>query len=108
MLSKLHVRNFKCLYDVTVDLDPFTILIGPNDSGKSSFVDAVQSLGRLAKEQIPQVFNGTHTITNIVSLKEVGRAIEGGRSKGSPVMGRFITGLEIGSDGRALFGRRNW
>lgn len=45
MITHLHIQNFKCLRDVQVDLVPFTILIGPNDSGKSSLLDAVQALG---------------------------------------------------------------
>ena len=48
MITHLHIQNFKCLRDVQVDLAPFTILIGPNDSGKSSLLDAVQFLGIVA------------------------------------------------------------
>ena len=36
MLRNFHVENFKCLRDVAVELEPFTVLIGPNDSGKTS------------------------------------------------------------------------
>src|SRR5437588_12928491 len=48
MIDYLHFRNFKCLRDVEINLSPFTVLIGPNDSGKSSLLDAIQFLGRTA------------------------------------------------------------
>ena len=48
MLNRVRVQNFKCLRDVDVELFPFTVLIGPNDSGKSSFLAALQLLGKLA------------------------------------------------------------
>lgn len=44
MISRLHVQNYKCLRDVTVDFAPFTVLIGPNDSGKSSVLQAIHDL----------------------------------------------------------------
>ena len=40
MLTRVEMKGFKCLHDVDVDLGPFNVLIGPNDSGKSSFLQA--------------------------------------------------------------------
>ena len=50
MLERVHIENYKCLRDVTVDLGDFTILIGPNDSGKSSFLEVIQTLGTIAQQ----------------------------------------------------------
>ena len=36
-----------CLQDVTVELGPLTIFVGPNSSGKSTFFKALSTLGRL-------------------------------------------------------------
>lgn len=47
MISRFHVKNYKCLRDVSVDLKPFTVLIGKNDTGKSSFLEAFQTLASL-------------------------------------------------------------
>jgi predicted ATPase len=47
MITKLHIQNFKCLRDVSVDLEPFTVLIGKNDTGKTSFLQAVEVLADL-------------------------------------------------------------
>ena len=41
MIDKIRIQNFKCLRDVEVELGPLNVLIGPNDSGKSSFLDAI-------------------------------------------------------------------
>jgi predicted ATP-binding protein involved in virulence len=49
MITKLHVQNFKCLRDVSVELRPFTVLIGKNDTGKSSLLEAIQMLGGLVQ-----------------------------------------------------------
>lgn len=46
MISKLRIQNFKCLKDVQLDLAPLTVLIGPNDSGKTSVLEALLALGR--------------------------------------------------------------
>lgn len=44
MIDKLRVRNFRCLRDVEVPLGPLNFLIGPNNTGKSSLLDAVELL----------------------------------------------------------------
>jgi predicted ATPase len=66
MINRLHVKNFKCLRDLDVPLGPFTILIGPNDSGKSSLLDAIQLLGRTTKEPLTQVFAPPLSLDNLV------------------------------------------
>ena len=58
MITHLHIQNFKCLRDVQIDLAPFTILIGPNDSGKSSLLDAVSLFGMMASTAQSQ-YNGS-------------------------------------------------
>ena len=48
MLNRVHVKGYKSLRDVEVELKPLTLLFGPNTAGKSNFLDAVQLLSRLA------------------------------------------------------------
>jgi hypothetical protein len=51
MLTRAEIKGFKCLRDVDVDLHPFNVLIGPNDSGKSSFLQALVEPSRLWRGQ---------------------------------------------------------
>ncbi|MDW8026995.1 MAG: AAA family ATPase [Armatimonadota bacterium] len=39
MISKIEALNYKCLRYIRQDLRPFQILVGPNASGKSTFLD---------------------------------------------------------------------
>ena len=36
MIKQIRIQNYKALRDVTLDLTPIHVLIGPNDSGKTS------------------------------------------------------------------------
>lgn len=47
MLTKLRVRGFKSLRDFSVELPRLTVLFGPNASGKSNVLDAIQALSRI-------------------------------------------------------------
>ena len=42
MLETLEITNFRCFQSTSVKLRPLTVLIGPNDSGKSAFLAAVE------------------------------------------------------------------
>lgn len=46
MIDRVVIQNFRCLRSVDVPLRPLTVLIGPNDSGKSSFLRSVSYAGR--------------------------------------------------------------
>lgn len=54
MLRRVSVANYKCLRNLTVELEPFTILIGPNDSGKSSFLACLELIGNFARQTTQQ------------------------------------------------------
>ncbi len=42
-LSRFGVKNYKCLADVDIPLTPIHVLIGQNDSGKSSLMEAIDA-----------------------------------------------------------------
>jgi predicted ATPase len=48
MISRVHVQNFRCLRDVQIELEPLTILVGPNASGKSTILNALDPDANLA------------------------------------------------------------
>ncbi|MEE9169663.1 MAG: AAA family ATPase, partial [bacterium] len=62
-LKKLKVKNFRCIGDKTVEieLDDIVILVGPNNTGKSSIIRAYEvvmshgsAAGKLALEDFPK------------------------------------------------------
>lgn len=49
MIASVAFRNFKALRNTSLRLSPFNLLIGPNGSGKTSLIQAVQTLRSLSK-----------------------------------------------------------
>src|SRR5437867_4260350 len=47
MLKRVKIQGFKSLADVEVHLQPLSVFFGPNASGKSNFLDALQLLSRM-------------------------------------------------------------
>lgn len=48
MIDQLRIRNFRCLREIDwVPMCPLTVLIGPNDSGKSAFLTALRAVARI-------------------------------------------------------------
>jgi len=43
MLTSCHIQNFRCLRDVKIDLAPVTAFVGPNASGKSAILAALNN-----------------------------------------------------------------
>ena len=41
MLTRISVRNFKQFEEITVDLDDVVVFVGPNDSGKTTALQAL-------------------------------------------------------------------
>jgi predicted ATPase len=42
MITQIHIQNFKSLKDVTLHLQPVNLLIGPNNSGKTNLLKALE------------------------------------------------------------------
>lgn len=47
MLKRVKIQGYKSLEDVDVQLQPLSVFFGPNASGKSNFLDALQLLSRI-------------------------------------------------------------
>ncbi|MEX2169817.1 MAG: ATP-binding protein [Pirellulales bacterium] len=45
MLNRVQIKEYRCLREVDVPLKPLTVLIGPNNTGKSAFLSAIRLLG---------------------------------------------------------------
>jgi predicted ATPase len=50
MIRLIEALNFRCLRYISQPLGPFQVLVGPNASGKTTFLDVVSFLGKLATE----------------------------------------------------------
>ncbi|RKU31281.1 recombinase RecF [Candidatus Poribacteria bacterium] len=48
MLKRIRIKGYKSLVDLELKLEALTVLVGPNASGKSNFLDALQLLSRIA------------------------------------------------------------
>lgn len=59
MITRFQVQNYKALRDVTLNLTPMHVLIGPNDSGKTSILEALASLCRSVDHQLSDAFVGS-------------------------------------------------
>jgi len=98
MITRLRVQNFRCLRDVTVDLAPLTVLIGPNDSGKSSILDSIALLGRTMRYQFGEVFRGADAVEQITWQRDASLMIAwqvDGMFSGT----EFTYGLSAGREG---------
>ena len=52
-ITKIHIKNFLSLKDVEIELNKLNVLIGPNASGKSNIIRALELLANHAKYGIP-------------------------------------------------------
>src|SRR3989304_199747 len=51
MLSRLTVKDFKSLRELTIGLPRMAGVFGPNAAGKSNLLDAIQALSRIGTER---------------------------------------------------------
>lgn len=67
MLQKVSIQNFKSLKDVTLELQKVNLLIGPNNSGKSNLLKALELWGKYICFQSEQY----KFVKNVDDLKEI-------------------------------------
>jgi predicted ATPase len=58
MIETFRVQNYKALRDVELKLTPMHVLIGPNDSGKTSILEALGALCRSVEMPLEEAFLG--------------------------------------------------
>jgi hypothetical protein len=75
MIHGVRFRSFKALRDVELDLDRLTVLVGPNASGKTSVLEGIHLLTRLAGADPASVFEGPANI-GVVSSRGAEGAFE--------------------------------
>src|SRR5947209_20071940 len=69
MLKRVKIQGYKSLADVEVHLQPLSVLFGPNASGKSNFLDALQLLSRIASSHtVEEAFDPPYRGTPLESF----------------------------------------
>ena len=58
MITNFRVQNYKALRDVTLKLSPIHVVIGPNDSGKTSVLEALGAFCRSVDSELVAAFRG--------------------------------------------------
>lgn len=53
MLTRVQFAGIKSLLDVTLELAPFTVLVGPNGCGKTTVLDQIELLGAASRPRVP-------------------------------------------------------
>jgi len=67
MISLIEALNFRCLKYTHQPLGPFHILVGPNASGKTTFLDVVALLGQLVSEGLEAaIYERTRNFQDLV------------------------------------------
>lgn len=67
MITRIEALNYRCLRYIRQDLGPFHVLVGPNASGKSTFLDVVAFLGNVVTEgPVEAVLQRTRNFQDLV------------------------------------------
>ena len=74
MLKRIKIQGYKSLVDLEVNFEHLAVLVGPNASGKSNFLDALHLLSRVAtsrtlKEAFDPPYRG-HALESFTFGKE--------------------------------------
>ncbi len=58
MITRIEIDGFKSFDSFSIDLSPFTAIVGPNASGKSNLFDAIQLLSQLSDKDVRSAISG--------------------------------------------------
>ena len=78
MLNQVKINNFRCFKSVSVPMRPLTVLVGPNDTGKSAFLAAVHALVNqtgLPKSDFPRFQDSAEPSVHGQTTKEGGGSL---------------------------------
>lgn len=54
MISRIEVSNYRCLKRISQNLNPFQILVGPNASGKTTFLDVINFMSDIVNKGVDE------------------------------------------------------
>lgn len=107
-LSELSITNYRALRDVTIPLSHFGCLIGENNSGKSSFLQALSLFFSGSRLSPTHFFDETQPVRIAVTFKDItdadlARLVEEHRTRVTGIVkaGRLTLVRSYGTDGKS-------
>jgi predicted ATPase len=76
MLTKFGVKNYKALESVSIPLTPIHVVIGQNDSGKTSLLEAIHAFCNTTRVSLDQAFPGKWQGRELVYFGAQGTEVE--------------------------------
>jgi predicted ATPase len=74
MITKIEALNFRCLRYISQPLDSFQILVGPNASGKTTFLDVISFLNKLLSSGLDEaIYERTSNFENLLWMGQGNR-----------------------------------
>jgi predicted ATPase len=102
LLRRFRIRNFKAIRDSgSLELTPLTVLIGNNGSGKSSVIEALDTLRTLVVQDVDaamQLWKGIEHVRNKARARQTRHTQAGSEKSSKP-----ITFSLVGNTGRVPF-----
>jgi len=91
MITLVEALNYRCLRNVTRSLGPFHVLVGPNASGKTTFLDVVGFLRDIASEGLDAALTNRTTNPEDLLFRRQGDTLELAIEAGIPEKLRELT-----------------
>ena len=102
MLIRLRIQGFKSLESADLRFGPLTVLVGPNASGKSNMLDAINFLSRLCDLDVADAAAGVRPSAALArDAASIFTATRDGRAETMTLTADFIVGQRVVDD----FGR---
>ena len=76
MFRQIEALHFRCLKYIQQPLGPFRVLIGPNASGKTTFLDVVTFLGRLVSDGLDAALQDRTNVLDDLLWQQQGHSFE--------------------------------
>jgi predicted ATPase len=96
MIGRIRIRNFKSFKDVEVDLGLTNVLVGPNMSGKSNFIDVFRFLLDLIVPA-PNIQGLSNAMNKRNGFREIAW-----KGESSNMIALTLDGTVIGKEGKPL------
>lgn len=102
MIENIRVQNFKAIANAELSLTPLHLLIGPNDTGKTSFLEAIAAVSRSLDHMPNDTFLGRWSSRQLVHSAVDGRTVKFEAEVSGNVLGTYELNVSFPSDDRTV------